>query len=103
WEGDELVIETTHLLPGWLDGSGLPMSGEGTRTVERYTFAADHLSMDRVMTIYDPLYSEPLVRQRGSARGDNLDIYEQDSCDPTTNYLDLYSARLIEEYLGVEE
>jgi hypothetical protein len=27
WEGDALVIETTHLLPAWLDGSGLPMSG----------------------------------------------------------------------------
>ena len=29
WEGDALVIETTHLSPGWLDGSGLPMSGDG--------------------------------------------------------------------------
>ena len=39
WEGDVLVIETTHLLPGWLDGSGLPMKGEGTRIVERYELA----------------------------------------------------------------
>src|SRR5690606_2955191 len=29
WEGEALVIETTHLLPAWLDGSGLPMKGDG--------------------------------------------------------------------------
>ena len=99
WEGDELVIETTHLLPGWLDGSGLPMSGEGTRIVERYSFAEDRLTMDRVMTIHDPYYTEPLTRVRGSARGENLDVDEQGACDPTTYYLDLYEAGLLEEYL----
>ncbi len=77
WEGDELVIETTHLLPGWLDGSGLPMSGEGTRLVERYDFSDDRLAMDRTMTIYDPYYTQPLVRKRGSARGDDVAIGEQ--------------------------
>ena len=69
-----LVIETTHLAPGWLDGSGLPMKGEGTRVVERYDFAADKLSMERTMTIYDPYYTQPLVRKRGSARDDSVDI-----------------------------
>lgn len=99
WEGDTLVIETTHLLPGWLDGSGLPMSGEGTRTVERYAFSEDRLSVDRSMTIYDPLYTEPLLRTRGMAREDNLDVSEQDSCDPASYYLDLYEAGLLEQYL----
>lgn len=99
WEGDELVIETDHLLPGWLDGSGLPMSGEGTRTVERYTFADDRLTMDRVMTIYDPYYSAPLTRVRGSARGDNLDVHEQESCDPTGYFSDLNDAGLLDQYL----
>jgi hypothetical protein len=103
WEdGNTLVIETTHLLPGWLDGSGLPMSGDGTRTVERYVFSADHLSADATMTIYDPLYTQPLVRTRGLAREDNLDVSEQDSCDPASYYSDLLEAGLLEQYLKPE-
>lgn len=98
WEGDVLVIETTHLTPGWLDGSGLPMSGQGTRIEERYEFADDHLSFDRIMTIYDPYYTEPLVRRRASARGDDLDITEQASCDPDSYYRDLSSAGRLEEH-----
>ena len=57
-----LVIETTHLSAGWLDGSGLPMAGDGTRIVERYEFADDRLSIERTMTIHDPYYTAPLVR-----------------------------------------
>lgn len=99
WEGAALVIETTHLLPGWLDGSGLPMKGDGTRIVERYEFAADRLSLERVMTIHDPYYTQPLVRRRGSARDDNVDIAEQASCDPDSYYRDLFEAgRLAERF-----
>jgi hypothetical protein len=100
WEGDVLVIETTHLLPGWLDGSGLPMKGEGTRIVERYEFTDDRLAMDRSMTIYDPYYTQPLVRRRGSARDDNVDIGEQASCDPDSYYRDLAELGRLEEHLG---
>lgn len=100
WEDNNtLVIETTHLLPGWLDGSGLPMSGEGTRTVERIVYSADRLSADRTMTIYDPLYTQPLVRTRGWARGENVDVTEQDSCDPASYYTDLREAGLLDQYL----
>lgn len=99
WEGKTLVIETTHLAPGWLDGSGLPMSGEGTRTVERWTMTDDDLGMDRTMTIHDPYYTEPLVRRRGSARGDDLEIVEQASCDPRSYYRDLQDAGRLEEFL----
>jgi hypothetical protein len=102
WEGDVLVIETTHLLPGWLDGSGLPMKGEGTRIVERYELARDRLSMDRVMTIYDPYYTAPLVRRRGSARDDNVDISEQASCDPDSYYRDLLEAGRLEQHFNGE-
>lgn len=99
WESDNvLVIETTHLLPGWLDGSGLPMSGDGTRVVERWEFAEDRLTMDRIATFYDPYYTAPLVRSRGSARGP-AEVLEMASCDPQSYYLDLYEAGLIEEYL----
>jgi hypothetical protein len=99
WEDDVLVIETTHLLPAWLDGSGLPMSGEGTRIVERWEFDEDRLSMDRIMTIYDPYYTAPLVRRRGSIRGDDVELLEQSSCDPAGYYRDLLEAGEIEERL----
>jgi hypothetical protein len=100
WEGDVLVIETTHLAPGWLDGSGLPMKGEGTRIVERYEFTADRLAMDRVMTVYDPYYTQPLVRRRGSARDDAADISEQASCDPDSYYRDLLELGRLEQHLN---
>jgi hypothetical protein len=100
WDGDALVIETTHLLPGWLDGSGLPMKGEGTRIVERYEFTGDLLAMDRIMTIYDPYYTQPLVRRRGSARDDSVDISEQASCDPDSYYRDLLELGKLEQHLN---
>lgn len=100
WESDDvLVIETTHLTAGWLDGSGLPMSGDGTRIVERWELAPDRLSMDRIMTIYDPYYTAPLVRRRGSARGNDVEIIEQATCDPASYYRDLYESGQIEEQL----
>jgi hypothetical protein len=101
WEDRTLVVETTHLLPGWLDGSGLPMKGEGTRIVERYELAPDGLSMDRIMTIHDPYYTQPLVRRRGSARDDaGVDISEQASCDPDSYYRDLLELGRLEQHLN---
>jgi len=104
WENDNtLVIETTHLLEGWLDGSGLPMygyrDGKGTRTVERIVFSDDHLSADRTMTIYDPYYTQPQTRVRGWARGDSVDLTEQASCDPASYYTDLLESGQIADYL----
>ena len=97
WDGEVFVIETTHLEPGWLDGSGLPMSGEGTRLVETYAISEDRLTMERKMTIYDPYYTEPLVRVRGSARDDNIELVEGGSgCDPVSFYRDLWDQGLLE-------
>ncbi len=96
WEGDVLIVETTHLSASWIDGSGLPMSGEGTRIVERYVPSDDGLVIDRTMTIYDPYYTEPLVRQRYSARDDGIDLTEQAPCDPNSYYRDLYSSGRLE-------
>jgi len=97
WEDNVLVIETTHILPGWLDGSGLPMSGDGTRLVETFTVGDDRLTMDRTMTIYDPYYTQALVRTRGSARGDGLELAEGGSgCDPTSYLRDLWDQGRIE-------
>jgi hypothetical protein len=100
WDGDALVIETTHLQPAWLDGSGLPMSGDGTRIVERWELSDDRLTMDRTMTIHDPYYTEPLIRRRGSARGSDVEIIEQDACDPDGYYLDLFENGRLEEHFA---
>ncbi len=100
WEEDVLVIETTNLTAGALDGSLLPMSGEGTRIVERWAFSEDRLTTDRTMTIYDPYYAKPLVRQRGSARRDSLELFEPAPCDPDGYFRDLLEAGRLEQHLA---
>jgi hypothetical protein len=99
WEDDVLVIETTGLTAGTLDGSLLPMSGEGTRIVEHWTFSDDRLTMDRTMTIYDPYYTKPLVRRRGSARRDALEVFEPAPCDPDGYFRDLLDTGRLEQHL----
>ena len=101
WEGRTLVIETTMLLPGWLDGSGYPMSGGAdTRIVERWTPAADGLTMERLMTVHDKLYTAPIVRTRGSQRGDaTLGLIESEPCDARPFYNELLERGELEERL----
>jgi len=101
WEDRTLVIETTHLAPGWLDGSGYEMSGgDDTRIVERWTVAEDGLTIDRTMTIYDSLYTGPLVRTRGSQRrAPEGDLLESPACDPLLYYRDLWERGELEERL----
>ncbi|HEY5623655.1 MAG TPA: DUF6152 family protein [Gammaproteobacteria bacterium] len=101
WEDRTLVIETTHLEPGWLDGSGYPMTGgDGTRIVELWTVADDGLTIERTMTIYDELYTAPLVRTRGSQRDDpGQGLIQSPSCDPNSHYRDLYERGLLEDQL----
>lgn len=100
WEDNTLVIETTHLSPGTLDGSLLPMSGKDTRLVERWEFGEYQLSIDRTMTIYDPYYSAPLVRRRGSVRAESIEIIEAAPCDPDGHYRDLLETGRLEEHLS---
>ncbi len=101
WEGRTLVIETTMLAPGWLDGSGYPMSGgNDTRIVERWTVAQDGLTMERTMTVYDKLYTAPLVRTRGSQRGDaSVGLIESEPCDATPFYHELMQRGELEKRL----
>ncbi len=96
WKGDTLIIETTHLLPGMLDGSGMPMSGPETRLVEEWTVSEDGHEIDRVMTIYDPLYTKPLVRKRGSHRAEIA--ISSEACDPDSFYHDLLEQDAMDEY-----
>lgn len=104
WEDRTLVIETTMLLAAWLDGSGYPMSGgTDTRIVERWTPAADGLTMDRTMTVHDKLYSAPITRTRGSQRGDaKVGLIESEPCDATPFYYELQQRGELEQRLNVK-
>jgi hypothetical protein len=100
WEDRTLVIETTHLAPGWLDGSGYPMTGgDGTRIVERWTVAEDGLTIGRTMTVHDDGYTQPLVRTRGSQRGDARELLESPPCDATSFYYELLERGELEDRL----
>lgn len=99
WEADRLIIETTNLLPGWLDGSGFPMSGgEGTRLVETYTVSEDGLTMEREMVIHDNYYTAPLTRRRGSSRGDIV-LVEEPPCNPAPFIDSLMERNLLDDML----
>jgi hypothetical protein len=104
WEGGTLVIETTMLLPGWLDGSGYPMTGGAdTRIVERWTPAADGLTMERLMTVHDKGYTGPIVRTRGSQRGDAaVGLIESEPCDARPFLNELLDRGELEERLRPE-
>jgi hypothetical protein len=63
WEGDALVVETTHLKAGWMRRNGLPLSDQATMT-DRFHRYGD--IMTHVMMVEDPVYlTEPLVKTNG--------------------------------------
>jgi len=53
------------------------------------------------MTIHDPLYATPLVRTRGSQRGDAKELLESPPCDPTVFLNEMMENGRLEEILGV--
>ncbi len=60
WEGDTLVVKTTHMKAGWLRRNGTPTSERATMT-EYYQRLDDYLLVTTI--IEDPVYlSEPFVR-----------------------------------------
>jgi len=63
WEGDVLVVKTTHLKAGWMRRNGLPLSDRATMT-DRFHRYGD--VMTHVMIVEDPVYlTEPLVKTNG--------------------------------------
>jgi hypothetical protein len=63
FEGDVLVVETTHLKAGWIRRNGLVISDRATM-VERFVRHGDLLT--HVMMIQDPVYlTEPMVKTNG--------------------------------------
>jgi hypothetical protein len=72
FEGDVLVVRTTHLKAGWMRRNGLPLSDQATMT-ERF-FRHGNL-MTHVLMISDPVYlSEPLVKSNGFVWIENGDL-----------------------------
>ena len=60
WEGDTLVVETTHMKMGWLRRNGTPTS-ERAKMTEHFQRFGDYLMVTTI--IEDPVYlSEPFVR-----------------------------------------
>ncbi len=61
WEGDELVVETTHFRDGgWLDVNGSPLTDQG-RIIERFR-RPSYGTMEIDVTIDDPsAYTEPFT------------------------------------------
>jgi len=63
FEGDVLVVRTTHLKAGWMRRNGLPLSDRATMT-DRFHRHGDLIT--HVMIIEDPVYlTEPLVKTNG--------------------------------------
>jgi hypothetical protein len=63
WEGDTLVVSTTHLKAGWIRRNGVALSDEATME-DRFYRHGDLLT--HVYIISDPHYlTEPLVRSNG--------------------------------------
>jgi hypothetical protein len=70
WEGNTLVVRTTHIKQGWIRRNGLPQSDRVT-TTERFTRHGDMLVY--VIYIQDPDYlAEPIARSRNFARMSGL-------------------------------
>ncbi len=63
FEGDVLVVETTHLKAGWMRRNGLPLSDRATLS-DRFYRHGDVIT--HVMMVQDPVYlTEPLVKTNG--------------------------------------
>lgn len=63
WEGNVLVVETTHLKAGWMRRNGLALS-DRARMTERFFRHGDILTHTYI--IEDPVYlSEPLIKTNG--------------------------------------
>jgi hypothetical protein len=57
WDGDELVVETTHIAPSTITNNGLDHS-ERIRMVERYKLSGDGSRLAATQWFEDPLVLE---------------------------------------------
>jgi hypothetical protein len=70
WDGNVLVVETSHLKAGWMRRNGLALS-DRARMTERFLRHGDLLT--HVYIIEDPVYlSEPLIKTNGFRLTNNV-------------------------------
>jgi len=66
WDGDMLIIETTHLKQGWIRRNGVPMSDRAHMT-EYWVRNGDLLT--QIVMLFDPVYmTEPMVKSQEFVR-----------------------------------
>jgi hypothetical protein len=66
WDGDMLIVETTHLKQGWIRRNGLPMSDQAHMT-EYFVRNGDVLT--HTFVLIDPVFlTEPLVKSQDFVR-----------------------------------
>ena len=64
WEGETLVVTTTHINWPWFDQTGIPQT-EAVHVAERFTPSADGRRLDYAATVTDPaIFTEPVVLER---------------------------------------
>ena len=91
WDGDTLVIESTHFQdsadsPVWLDDNANPISAQAT-VVERWT-RPDFHHLDLELTYTDPTYyTEPISYRRSFVHGDPDESLTEFSCEWNTPWL----------------
>jgi len=79
WQGDALLVTTTHLTEGMLSHNGVPSSTEATIR-EHIVRRGDRLTI--VMIVYDPIYlEEPYLRSRTWVYDPTLQVPPQ-PCEP---------------------
>jgi hypothetical protein len=80
WEGDRLIVRTTHIKQGWHRRNGIPMSDRAELT-EHFVLMDDVFT--RISVLHDPVYlTEPLVKSEEfvrNARGVQPLLYQ---CKP---------------------
>ena len=79
YEGDTLVVDTTHLTAGWSIGPGGPPHSDQLRVVERYRVIDDGRLLEQSVTVTDPLsLTQPVtyVQHERRAAFDELVPYD---------------------------
>lgn len=83
WEGNQLVVTTTHIKQGWVRRNGLPMSARAVAT-ERFIRHGDRFT--HTMYLEDPVFlAEPLLKSEDFVRLTNVapNLYQNWlSCQP---------------------
>lgn len=83
FDGDALVIETTHVAPNWM--RYLARHSEQLRIVERYTRAADGKVLNLSATLEDPvMLKEPIVLKKVWSWSPNSKIAAYKDCQLPT-------------------